>query len=236
MPLNLLTDVTGIAVGHAEDLRLGSGVTAIVFDRPSVAAVSVLGGAPGGRDTDMLAPQNTIEAVDAIVLSGGSAFGLDAAGGVQAALREQGRGIAIRDVRVPIVAQAIIFDLTNGGNKDWGRFSPYRDMGYAAAGAVGREFALGSVGAGTGATTATVKGGLGSASAVTSHGHTVAAVIVVNAVGSATIGDGPCFWAFPYEQENEFGGRGGPEVFDLMPRLKGGPGTGTTIGLVATDA
>ena len=236
MPRNLLTDVAGIAVGHAEDLHLGSGVTAIVFDRPSVAAVSVLGGAPGGRDTDMLAPQNTIEAVDAIVLSGGSAFGLDAAGGVQAALREQGRGIAIRDVRVPIVAQAIIFDLTNGGNKDWGRFSPYRDMGYAAAGAVGREFALGSVGAGTGATTATVKGGLGSASAVTSHGHTVAAVIVVNAVGSATIGDGPCFWAFPYEQENEFGGRGGPEVFDLMPRLKGGPGTGTTIGLVATDA
>ena len=236
MPRNLLTDVAGIAVGHAEDLHLGSGVTAIVFDRPSVAAVSVLGGAPGGRDTDMLAPQNTIEAVDAIVLSGGSAFGLDAAGGVQAALREQGRGIAIRDVRVPIVAQAIIFDLTNGGNKDWGRFSPYRDMGYAAAGAVGREFALGSVGAGTGATTATVKGGLGSASAVTSHGHTVAAIIVVNAVGSATIGDGPCFWAFPYEQENEFGGRGGPEVFDLMPRLKGGPGTGTTIGLVATDA
>jgi L-aminopeptidase/D-esterase-like protein len=224
-------------VGHAEELHLGSGVTVIVFDRPSVAAVSVLGGAPGGRDTDMLAPQNTIETVDAIVLSGGSAFGLDAAGGVQAALREQGRGMAIRDVRVPIVAQAIIFDLTNGGNKDWGRFSPYRDMGYAAAsGAAGRDFALGSVGAGTGATTATVKGGLGSASAATSHGHTVAAIVVVNAVGSATIGDGPCFWAFPYEQENEFGGRGRPEVFDLAPRLKGGPATGTTIGLVATDA
>jgi L-aminopeptidase/D-esterase-like protein len=236
MPRNLLTDVAGIALGHAEDLHLGSGVTAIVFDRPSVAAVSVLGGAPGGRDTDMLAPQNTIETVDAIVLSGGSAFGLDAAGGVQAALREQGRGIAICDVRVPIVPQAIIFDLTNGGNKDWGRFSPYRDMGYAAAGAVGRDFALGSVGAGTGATTATVKGGLGSASAVTSHGHTVAAIVVVNAVGSATIGDGPCFWAFPYERHNEFGGRGGPEMFDLTLRLKGGPGTGTTIGLVATDA
>ena len=119
-----------------------------MFDRPAVASVSVLGGAPGGRDTDLLAPHNTVEAVDAIVLSGGSAFGLDAAGGVQAALREQGRGIAIGDVRVPIVSQAILFDLLNGGDKDWGRFSPYRDMGYAAAIAVGRDFALGSVGAG----------------------------------------------------------------------------------------
>jgi L-aminopeptidase/D-esterase-like protein len=235
MPRNLLTDVAGIAVGHAEDMRLGSGVTAILFDRPAVAAVSVLGGAPGGRDTDMLAPQNTIEAVDAIVLSGGSAFGLDAAGGVQAALREQGRGIAIRDVRVPIVSQAIIFDLANGGNKDWGRFSPYRDLGYAAACAVGREFALGSAGAGTGATTATVKGGLGSASAMTRSGHTVSAIAVVNAVGSATIGDGPWFWAAPYEQDGEFGGRGWPAAFDVTPRLKGSPGTGTTIGLVATD-
>jgi L-aminopeptidase/D-esterase-like protein len=236
MPRNLLTDVAGVAVGHAEDMRLGSGVTVIMFDRPSVAAVSVLGGAPGGRDTDMLAPQNTIEAVDAIVLSGGSAFGLDAAGGVQAALREQGRGIAIRDVLMPIVSQAIIFDLANGGNKDWGRFSPYRDLGYAAACAVERDFALGSVGGGTGATTATVKGGLGSASSVTPSGHTVASIAVVNAVGSATIGDGPWFWASPYEQDNEFGGRGWPATFDLVPRLKGGTGTSTTIGLVATDA
>ena len=87
MRLNLLTDVAGVAVGHAQDLRLGSGVTAILFDQPATAAVSVLGGAPGGRDTDMLAPQNTVAAVDAIVLSGGSAFGLDAAGGVQAAFQ-----------------------------------------------------------------------------------------------------------------------------------------------------
>jgi L-aminopeptidase/D-esterase-like protein len=236
MPRNLLTDVAGISVGHADDMQLGSGVTAILFDRPSVAAVSVLGGAPGGRDTDMLAPQNTVEAVDAIVLSGGSVFGLDAAGGVQAALREQGRGLAIRDVHVPIVSQAIVFDLANGGDKDWGRFSPYRDLGYAAACAVGRDFAMGSVGAGTGATTATVKGGLGSASTVTRNGHTVAAIAVVNAVGSATIGDGPWFWASPYEQDNEFGGRGLPAAFDIAPWLKGGPGTSTTIGLVATDA
>ncbi len=189
--LNLLTDVAGISVGNAHDLRLGSGVTVIVFDQPAVGSVSVLGGAPGGRDTELLAPQNTVEAVDAIVLSGGSAFGLDAAGGVQAALRERGRGLAIGNMRVPIVSQAILFDLLNGGDKDWGRFSPYRDMGYAAATVLGRDFALGSVGAGTGATTATVKGGLGSAGDVTESGHTVAAIVAVNAVGAPTIGDGP---------------------------------------------
>ena len=236
MRRNLLTDVAGIAVGHAEDLRLGSGVTAIMFDRPATAAVSVLGGAPGGRDTEMLAPQSTVETVDAIVLSGGSAFGLDAAGGVQAALREQGRGYAIGNVRVPIVSQAIIFDLLNGGDKNWGRFSPYLDLGYAAACAVGREFALGTAGGGTGATTATVKGGVGSASAMTASGHTVAAIVVVNAVGSPTIGDGPWFWSAPFEQDNEFGGRGWPTTFDTTLRLKGGRGTATTIGLVATDA
>ncbi len=233
---NLLTDVAGIAVGNVEDLELGSGVTAIVFDRPAIASVSVLGGAPGGRDTDMLAPHNTVEAVDAIVLSGGSAFGLDAAGGVQAALRELGRGIAIGNIRVPIVSQAILFDLLNGGNKEWGRFSPYRDMGYAAARAIGHEFALGSVGAGAGATTATVKGGLGSASAATARGHTVAAIVAVNAVGSPLIGDGQHFWAAPFEQNAEFGGRGLPQSFDTTPRLKRGRGSSTTIGLVATDA
>ncbi len=237
MVRNLLTDIPGIAVGHAEDLTLGSGVTVIVFEQPAVASVSILGGAPGSRDTAMLAPENTVPAVDAIVLSGGSAFGLDAAGGVQAALREQGRGLAVAGVRVPLVAQAIIFDLANGGNKDWGRFSPYRDLGYAAAvAATGEKFALGSVGAGTGATTATVKGGLGSASAMTRAGHTVAAIVAVNAVGSPLIGDGPWFWAAPYEQDNEFGGRGWPASFDTAPRLKGTPGTSTTIGLVATNA
>ncbi len=198
MPRNLLTDIPGVAVGHADNLTLGSGVTAILFDRPAVASVSILGGAPGTRDTDMLAPENTIKAVDAIVLSGGSAFGLDAAGGVQAALRERGRGLAIRGVIVPLVAQAIIFDLANGGNKAWGTFSPYRDLGYAAAAAAtGEPFALGTVGAGAGATTATVKGGLGSASTLTESGHSVAAIVAVNAVGSPLIGDGPWVWAAP---------------------------------------
>ncbi len=235
-PSNLLTDVAGIAVGNVEDLLLGSGVTAIVFDRPAVASVCVLGGAPGGRDTDLLAPHATVQAVDAIVLSGGSAFGLDAAGGVQAALREQGRGVAIGNVRVPIVSQAILFDLVNGGNKDWGKFSPYRDMGYAAANAISRDFALGSVGAGAGATTATVKGGLGSASAVTSSGHTIAAIAAVNAVGAPTIGTGAHFWAAPFERNGEFGNLGLPVSFDTALRVKGGRGTSTTIGLVATDA
>lgn len=236
MPHNLLTDVAGISVGHSHDLVLASGVTAILFEQPAVASVSVLGGAPGDRQTRMLDPEMTVEAVDAIVLSGGSSFGLDAAGGVQAALRERGRGLLLGGVRVPVVAQAIIFDLANGGDKQWGRFAPYLEAGYAAACAAGTEFALGTAGAGTGATTATVKGGLGSASAVTRHGHTVSAIAVVNAVGSPLIGDGPWFWAAPYEQDGEFGGRGCPASFDLSPRLKGTPGTSTTIGLVATDA
>ena len=237
---NLLTDVAGLAVGHATDLRLGSGVSAILFDEPAVAAVAILGGAPGGRDTAMLETDATVERVDAIVLSGGSAYGLDAAGGVQAMLREAGRGFAVRGVLVPLVPQAILFDLANGGDKDWGRFPPYRELGYAAARAAAPgAFPLGSVGAGTGATTATVKGGLGSASAVTRSGHVVAAMVAVNAIGTATIGDGPWFWAAPYEQAGEFGGVGWPAPITaahLAPRLKGTGGTGTTIGLVATDA
>jgi len=238
---NLLTDVLGVTVGHATDSLLASGVTAILFDVPAVASIAVLGGAPGGRDTHMLEPEATIEAVDAIVLSGGSAFGLDAAGGVQAMLREAGRGLLMRSgVRIPIVSQAIIFDLANGGDKNWGIFSPYRTLGYEAARAAAPgEFALGSVGAGTGATTAAVKGGLGSASAMTRAGHTVASLAVVNAIGTPLIGDGPWFWAAPFEQDKEFSGRGWPSPMPedaLVPRIKGGPGTATTIGIVVTDA
>ncbi|GES43073.1 hypothetical protein RsS62_23250 [Rhizobium dioscoreae] len=235
--LNLLTDVEGVAVGHSTDLTLGSGVTAIVFDEPAVASCTILGGAPGGRDTALLDPAMTVGAVDGLVLSGGSAFGLDAAGGVQAGLREMGRGLKVGDVLVPIVPQAILFDLINGGNKDWGLHSPYRDMGYAAFKAANKgPFALGSVGAGTGATTATVKGGLGSASVVSSRGYRIAAIVAVNALGSATIGDGPHFWAAPFEQNDEFGGLGMPQVVDSRLRLKGTNITATTIGVVVTDA
>ena len=240
MTLNLITDVAGLAVGHATDLALGSGVTAILFDRAATVSVSVLGGAPGGRDTTMLEPEMTVHAIDAVVLSGGSAFGLDAPGGVQAMLREAGRGLNLHGALIPLVSGAILFDLLNGGDKAWGRFSPYRDLGYAAAvAAAPGGFALGTVGAGTGATTATVKGGLGSASARTRAGHSVGAIVAVNAVGTPLIGDGPWFWAAPFEQGAEFGGRGWPAAMPgdaLAPRLKGGPGSSTSIALVATDA
>ncbi|PZM16013.1 P1 family peptidase [Rhizobium tubonense] len=238
--LNLLTDIEGLSVGHATDLRLGSGATVIVFDEPTVASGTVLGGAPGGRDTALLDPAMTVGTVDAFVLSGGSAFGLDAAGGVQAGLREIGRGLQVGTTRVPIVPQAILMDLLNGGDKDWGLHSPYRDIGYDAFKAAGKGvFDLGTVGAGTGATTATVKGGLGSASAISSTGHRIAALVAVNALGSATVGDGPHFWAAPFEQNGEFGGLGLPQTItpaDTTMQLKGVNVTATTIGVVVTDA
>jgi len=240
---NLLTDIAGVRVGHADDARLASGVTAIIFDRPAVAAIDVRGGGPGTRESALLDPANTVEAIDAIMLGGGSAFGLDGASGVQAWLAEQGRGFAVRGAVIPIVPGAIVFDLLNGGDKSWGRFSPYRDLGYAAAAAASTDFALGSAGAGLGATTANFKGGLGSASAVTPDGVKLAAIAVVNAVGSVTVGDGPWFWAAPFEIGGEFGGRGLPASFTpdmLKMRLKGGAAAtsaeNTTLALVVTDA
>src|ERR1700680_1066015 len=205
---NLLTDIAGVRVGHAEDAALASGVTAVIFDKPAVAAMDVRGGGPGTREGALLDPGNTVERIDAIALAGGSAFGLEAGGGVQAWLAEEGRGLAVRGAVIPIVPGAIMFDLLNGGDKAWGRFAPYRDLGYAAAAAAGPDFAIGSVGAGLGATTANFKGGLGSASAVTQSGVRVAALVVVNAVGSVTVGDGPWFWAAPFEINSEYGGRG----------------------------
>ena len=171
---NLITDIPGLRVGHAGDAKLGSGVTAIVFDAAVVASVDVRGGGPGTRETALLDPAQTVEGIDAIVLSGGSAFGLDAASGVQAWLREQGRGFAVREALVPIVPGAILFDLLSGGDKNWGRYPPYRELGYEAAKAAGADFALGSAGAGLGATTFSLKGGIGSASAQTRDGLTVA--------------------------------------------------------------
>ncbi|MEH2502510.1 L-aminopeptidase/D-esterase-like protein [Bradyrhizobium sp. AZCC 1578] len=240
---NLLTDISGVRVGHAHDASVASGVTAILFDSPAVTSIDVRGGGPGTREEALLSPESTVEAIDGIALAGGSALGLDAAGGVQAWLAEQGRGFRIRDAVIPIVPGAICFDLLNGGNKAWGRFPPYRDLGYAAANAAAADFALGSVGAGLGATTANFKGGLGSASAQTDGGVTVGALAVVNAVGSVTIGDGPWFWAAPFEKDNEFGGRGLPPSFTpdmLRARLKGAPlatpSQNTTLVVVVTDA
>jgi L-aminopeptidase/D-esterase-like protein len=236
---NLITDVAGLTVGNAHDAALASGTTAILFDEAAVASADVRGGAPGTRDTDLLRPEETVERIDAIVLSGGSAFGLDATGGVQAWMREQGRGFVIGDVRVPIVPGAIVFDLMNGGDKNWGRFPPYRDLGYAAAANAGLDFQLGTAGAGYGATTVNLKGGLGSASAMTRDGATVGAIVAVNAVGSANVGCGAWFWAAPFERDGEFGGRGLPSPFPpdaLITRLKGGVAENTTIALIATDA
>jgi len=238
-PLNLLTDVAGIRVGHADDARLASGVTAIVFEEPAVASFDVGGGGPGTRETDLLDPARTVDRVDAIVLSGGSAFGLDAASGMQAFLRGIGRGYAVGTALVPIVPGAILFDLLNGGDKAWGRFPPYRELGYAAAERAGAEFALGSVGAGLGATTVNFKGGIGSASALLGSGITVAALAAVNAAGSAVVDDGPWFWAAPYEQNGEFGGHGFPATVParaLEARTKGAPRANTTLVVVATDA
>lgn len=235
---NLITDVRGVRVGNAEDARLASGVTVIAFDEPAVASVSTRGGAPGARDTALLDPSMTVEAVNAIVLSGGSAFGLDAAGGVQAALRAMGVGFQIGGMRVPIVPQAIVFDLLNGGDKDWGDKPPYWDLGRAAAERLGKTFALGTAGGGYGATTVNLKGGLGSASATTSTGHTVGAIAVVNAMGMVTVGNTAHFWSAPFEQEAEFGGRGLPQPIPhdaLAFRIKGHQ-PATTIALVVTDA
>ena len=236
---NLITDVPGVNVGHAEDPRLGSGTTAIVFDGPVVASIDVRGGGPGTRETALLDPAQTVEGIDAIALSGGSAFGLDSASGVQAWLREKGRGFAVRTARVPIVPAAVLFDLLAPGDKEWGRFPPYRELGYAAAAAAGSNFALGSVGAGTGATTVNLKGGIGSASAETAEGHIVGALAAVNAVGSVVVGSGPWFWAAPFERDTEFGGRGFPSSLpsgglDLV--TKGGPRESTTLVVVATNA
>jgi L-aminopeptidase/D-esterase-like protein len=240
---NLLTDIAGVRVGHADDKVLASGVTAVIFDSPAVAAIDVRGGGPGTREGALLDVANVVERIDGIALAGGSAFGLEAGGGLQAWLAEQGRGFAVRGALIPIVPGAICFDLLNGGNKKWGRFAPYRDLGYAAAAAAGPDFTLGSVGAGLGATTANFKGGLGSASAATQDGVRVAALAVVNAVGTVTVGDGPWFWAAPFEIGGEFGGRGLPPAFApgmLAMRIKGGGAAtaveNTTLAVVVTDA
>jgi D-aminopeptidase len=239
-PLNLLTDVSGLRVGHSHNSAIGTGVTAIVFDEPNVAACVVRGGAPGGRGTSDLEPEMLISGIDVCLLSGGSIFGLDASGGAVSYLRSQGRGIAIGPVRIPVAVQAITFDLLNGGNKDWGRMPPYWELGYSAAEhAIAGTFDLGTVGGGYGATTANVKGGVGSASEILPSGHRVAAIAVVNAVGTITIGDGPHFWAAPYEIGREFGGLGQPPHLtdaDRRPRTKHGAPPSTTIALVVTDA
>lgn len=242
-PRNLITDVIGLRVGNAQDDRLKSGVTVIIPDDPVVAGVQVLGGAPGSRETDALEAHNSLQSIHAIALSGGSAYGLDAASGVQAALRENGVGVEVLGQRVPVVPAAILFDLVNGGDKNWELYPPYREMGYMAACNAQADFNLGSVGAGTGALAAGLKGGLGSASTALPKGITVGAIAAVNPLGSVTISDTAHFWAAAFEIGDEFGGLGLPcpmpedatrprWKFSERAQAKGN----TTIAVIATDA
>ena len=230
---NLITDVAGLRLGHHHDARLRSGVTVLVGDRPLRAGMHVMGGAPGTRETELLAPDRLVQDVDALVLSGGSAYGLDAASGVMDGLRAMGRGFAVGGLRVPIVPAAILFDLNNGGDKSWSQ-NPYADFGRAALEAASVDVALGSVGAGFGATTARLKGGFGSASWTLGGGITVGAAVAVNPVGCVTMGQGPEFWASPFEQGGEFGGLG-MGVADIVPVTKRAR-EATTLAIVATDA
>ena len=253
-PRNLITDVPGLLVGNADDPLVKSGVTVLTAAQPFIASVDIMGGAPGTRETDCLAPDKLVEQVDALVLSGGSALGLEAASGVSAALREQGKGFSVGPVQVPIVPAAIIFDLLNGGASNWQQ-NPYAKLGREAFAAVGESFELGTAGAGTGATTAVLKGGLGSASLVMPDGIVVGALVVANPHGSVVVPGSRSFWAAPFEMQGEFGGAGmaaAPDPY-LLPRndklrayaaMHGLPegaepspaGTNTTIAIVATNA
>jgi len=235
-PKNLITDIAGLRVGNAKNAAIKTGTTVLVGDKPFTCAVHVMGGAPGTRETDLLAPDKTVQEADALVLSGGSAFGLDAASGVADALRRQGRGFPVGDQTVPIVPGAILFDLINGGDKAWDD-NPYNRLGADALVDAAEDFALGSEGAGTGALIADLKGGLGSASAQMG-GYTVGALVAVNALGRVTMGDSPHFWAAPFEMGTEFGGLGPANRFDptALPMLKGADARNTTIAIVATDA
>ena len=240
-PTNSLCDIVGLRVGNAQDDTLKSGTTVVVGDAPFTASVAVMGGAPGTRETDLLAPDKSVAAVDALVLSGGSAYGLDACSGVVDGLRSDGRGFRIADALIPLVPGAILFDLLNGGDKDWGQ-NPYRALGLAAYRAARAEFEIGTVGAGTGALTAMLKGGLGTASLQLPDGSTVAALVAANPVGAVTTPGDRHFYAAPFEMNGEFGGLGPDPASGLglsresrkMSAMSAR--ANTTIAIVATDA
>ncbi len=248
-PRNLITDVAGLRVGNAANDTLKSGATVLLGDKPFIASVAVMGGAPGTRETDLLEPDKLVESIDALVLSGGSAFGLDAATGVQERLRQNGRGFALGPAIIPIVPAAIVFDLLNGGAKDWDR-NPYYDLGLQAFDNASETFNIGTAGAGTGALTAMHKGGLGSASFLLDSGHRVGALVVANPVGSVTQPNARNFWAAPFEISDEFGGLGvstqtgitAPEAsrkaaaMAKFGRIPETAPTNTTIAIIATDA
>ncbi len=240
-PKNLITDIAGLRVGNAQDDTLKSGATVLLADTPFTASVHVMGGAPGTRETDLLAPDKSVAAVDALVLSGGSAFGLDACSGVVDGLRAAGRGFRVGSATIPLVPGAILFDLLNGGEKDW-TDNPYRALGRRAYDAASDSFPLGTVGAGTGALSAMLKGGLGSASVQLPDGTMVGALVAANPVGAVTTPGDRHFYAAPFEMNGEFGGLGPDPSSGLgfsMESRKGAamsPRENTTIAIVATDA
>jgi L-aminopeptidase/D-esterase-like protein len=248
-PKNLITDIVGLKVGHAVDEQVQSGVTALLCAAGWNAAVDVRGGGPGTRETDALAPENLVGRAHAVVLAGGSVFGLAAADGVAALLSTQGFGLQLRagSPAVPIVPSAVLYDLANGGDKNWGLAPPYRDLGLQAADAAGRDFSLGSVGAGRGAMAGLRKGGIGSASLDLQGGLMVGALVAVNSVGSAVMPDGRTYWAWAFELDDEFGGGGppsrvvdssdpSPEDSRLLAVGRLQPGANTTLGVIACNA
>ena len=223
-----------------------TGVTAIICDEPCICASAVAGGGPGTRETDLLKAGTLVEAVDAVVLSGGSSYGLAAADGVAAALGADGRGYGLTASdgvpKSPIVPSAILYDLANGGDKDWGREPPYRELGMTAYDKASLTYEIGKVGAGLGANAGNRPGGLGTASYVTHDGITVAALAAVNCFGSTMIPETDVFWAWPFEEGSEFGGRRPLEPAATLAddlrgtKLDAQPGQNTTIACIATDA
>lgn len=240
-PKNLITDVPGLRVGNAQNDTLKSGATVVLADAPFTASVHVMGGAPGTRETDLLAPDKTVAAVDALVLSGGSAYGLDACSGVMDGLRMAGRGFVVGDAVIPLVPGAILFDLLNGGEKDWEE-NPYHALGRKAYDSASTDFDLGTIGAGTGALTAMLKGGLGSASLELPDGTMVGALVAANPVGSVTTPGDRYFYAAPFEMGAEFGGLGPDPASGLGLTLESRKAEAmslrenTTIAIIATDA
>jgi L-aminopeptidase/D-esterase-like protein len=240
-PRNLITDVPGILVGQAEDDGAITGTTVVLAEAPAVAAVDVRGGAPGSRETELLGPATLVERVDAIVLSGGSAFGLDAAAGAMDVLAAQGRGFAVGEALVPIVPAAILFDLNFPGRRHWSGEPPHRRLGCDAAARAGKDFALGNAGAGLGAKAGRLKGGIGSASLRLGDGATVGAIVALNACGSVVRPDCGRLWAAELALAGEIPPQpaipNAPldlEDFSACSALLAG--ANTTIAVVATDA
>ena len=228
---NLITDVTGFAVGQAHDDDLASGVTAVVFDEPATAIGRCARRRARARGRPTSSPRSgplTVSTLSSCLAARPSAS--PPASGAMARLAEAGRGYAVGHRRVPIVPGAILFDLLNGGDKAWGRFAPYRELGYQAAAAAGADFALGTAGAGFGATAAHLKGGIGSASAA-SASLRLAPSSPSTRAGSVTVGEGPHFWAAPFEVGDEYRRprRGSNRCAPMLQlRLSGRPGENTT--------